>query len=53
MLDAFLMTGMMLAIAIIAIVLFAVCNAYQYSCREESRLIEECIALDFMLRKFL
>lgn len=48
-----LMTEMVLAIAIIAIVLFAVRDANQYSCREESRPIKECIALGFMLRKFL
>lgn len=52
MVDAFLMTGMVLAIAIIAIVLLAVRDAYQQHRREESRPIEECIAVGFMLRKF-
>lgn len=44
MVDAFLMTGMVLAIAMAAIVLLAVRDAYQQCRREESRPIEERIA---------
>lgn len=48
-----LMTEMVLAIAMAAIVLLAVRDAYQQRRREKSRPIKECIALGFMLRKFL